>query len=226
MGAFIRSRACRAREKGSMQQLPGIAAFVFLLASATATAQGDAGRGRDYYRSCTACHGAEAEGNPALGAPRLSHLAPAYLVAQLEKFKAGIRGGEGSGPTARQMQPMAAGLVDRQAMLDVAAFIDSLPERQPDTRPQGDARLGGDYFNQFCGACHGPAAEGNPALQSPALAGANDWYLAGQLRAFRDGSRGSHPDDRTGRQMRAMAVLLPDEQAILDVVAFIASLGQ
>jgi cytochrome c oxidase subunit 2 len=47
-----------------------------------------------------------------------------------------------------------------------------------------------------------------------------------QLQAFREGTRGRHPDDRTGKQMRAMAGVLPSEQAMRDVVAFITSLQQ
>ena len=77
-----------------------------------------------------------------------------------------------------------------------------------------------------CGACHGAAAEGNVALNSPRLAGSDDWYLLAQLQAFRSGQRGSHPEDRTGRQMRAMAGVLPDEQSMRDVVAFIRTLAE
>ena len=73
---------------------------------------------------------------------------------------------------------------------------------------------------------HGPAAEGNVALNSPRLAGSDDWYMVAQLQAFRSGQRGTHPDDRTGRQMRAMAGVLPDDKAIADVVAFVNSLAQ
>jgi cytochrome c553 len=146
-------------------------------------------------------------------------------VAQLEKFRAGLRGGEGATASARQMAPMAASLPDEQALLDVAAYIASLDSAPSPATVSGDVALGGDYFNQFCGACHGPKAEGNVALHSPALAGSDDWYLMAQLKAFRDGSRGAHPEDRSGRQMRAMAAVLPSEQALADVVAFIRSLA-
>ena len=39
------------------------------------------------------CHGAQGEGNRSPNAPRLTHLAPVYIVAQLQKFKQGTRGG-------------------------------------------------------------------------------------------------------------------------------------
>jgi cytochrome c oxidase subunit 2 len=60
---------------------------------------------------------------------------------------------------------------------------------------------------------------------APTLAGASDWYLVTQLRAFRSGLRGMHEDDKGGKQMRPMSLLLPDEKAIEDVVTFVYSLG-
>ncbi len=195
------------------------------IASSTARAEADRERGKALYATCAACHGADAAGNAALRAPRLNHLRPVYVLAQLEKFRTGQRGGEGASAQARQMAPMAANLPDAQALLDVAAYIASLDSAPPAATVQGDAALGADYYNQFCGACHGPAAAGNVALNSPTLAGTDDWYLLAQLAAFRDGSRGAVAGDRSGRQMRAMAAVLPSEQAVMDVVAFIQSQG-
>jgi cytochrome c553 len=186
-------------------------------------ADGDVEAGKRQYAACAACHGAAAEGSPALQAPRLNHLRPVYVLAQLRNFRDGLRGGE-PGTAAAQMVAMAATLPDEQAMLDVATYIASLSGGPSAATVEGDRDMGADYYNQFCGACHGPAAEGNVALHSPRLAGTDDWYLLAQLRAFREGSRGSHPEDRTGRQMRAMAGVLPGEQAARDVVAFIRSL--
>ena len=123
------------------------------------------------------------------------------------------------------MAGMAGTLAGSQAILDVAGYVASLETELPDRTIEGDVQLGADYYNQFCGACHGPAAQGNPALNSPALAGADDWYLLAQLKAFRAGMRGAHAEDRTGRQMLAMAGVLPDEEAMRDVVAFIGSLA-
>lgn len=196
-----------------------------LMFAAQAKAQGDADTGKSLFASCMACHGAQAEGNAALNAPRLSHLEPTYIAAQLGKFKNGQRGGDGASDSARQMAPMAAILADDQAVQDVSAFIGTLAGSQSVATVQGDGATGGDYYNQFCGACHGAGATGNPALNSPRLAGSDDWYIVGQLQAFRDGSRGSHPDDRSGRQMRAMAGTLPDEQALNDIAAYLHSLG-
>lgn len=192
--------------------------------SCLALAEGKAEAGKAHYAACIACHGDRGQGNPALNAPRLNHLEPVYVAAQLEKYRSGIRGGESSSATSRQMAPMAAILPDEQAVLDVAAYATSLDSEKPTASIVGDITLGGDYYNQFCGACHGAAAVGNVALNSPRLAGSSDWYLLAQLKAFRSGERGAHPQDNTGKQMRAMAVILPNDQALKDVVAYLASL--
>lgn len=190
-----------------------------------AAAAGELAAGEVAYSSCAACHGAAGEGNAALKAPSLTHLEPAYIVAQLDKFRSGLRGGSGAEAQAIQMAAMANTLADDQAVIDVAQYIATFADVRNTGTVQGDVALGADYYNQMCGACHGPAAEGNSALSSPALAGADDWYLLDQLTAFRTGKRGTHADDRSGRQMRAMSGVLPSEQAVKDVVAFIGSLG-
>ncbi len=190
-----------------------------------AVAADDMAAGKASYASCIACHGDSAQGNQALNAPRLNHLEPVYIAAQLQKFRDGIRGGEGDTAISRQMAPMAATLADAKAMADVAAYIASLDSPSSPVTVSGDVAMGADYYNQFCGACHGAGAVGNPALNSPRLVGADDWYMHAQLLSFRGGHRGSHPEDKTGRQMRAMAAVLPDEQAVKDVVAYLRSLA-
>lgn len=195
------------------------------LLTSLAFAEGDVAQGKTVYTSCVSCHGKQGGGNAELAAPRLSHLPAVYILAQLDKFRSGTRGGKETSAAAQQMAAMAATLTDEQALYDVATYVATLQGAGTPAAVSGDVVLGGDYYNQFCGACHGAAAQGNPALNSPPLAGADDWYLVSQLQAFREGVRGSQPDDKTGRQMRAMASVLPNEKAIADVVAYISSLG-
>ena len=208
------------------QTLKVALALVGLMTAALPAFAQNAEAGKSQYATCVACHGANAQGNQALSAPRLNHLQPVYIAAQLDKFRSGIRGGEGASATAMQMAPMAAILADDQAVQDVAAYIAGLDSEPSAATLEGDVVMGADYYNQFCGACHGAGAVGNLALNSPRLAGGDDWYLQAQLLAFRAGQRGSHPKDTTGRQMRAMAVILPDEQAVKDVVAYLNGLGK
>lgn len=75
-----------------------------------------------------------------------------------------------------------------------------------------------------CVACHGGNGEGNKALQSPAIAGQEAWYLERQLRNFQKGIRGSHEDDTYGKQMAPMAATLATDGDIRNVAAYIASL--
>jgi cytochrome c553 len=194
--------------------------------SAPLHAADDPARGKALYATCVACHGSEAQGNQVMNAPRLNHLAPVYIVEQLQKFKSGMRGGEGSAGSAQQMAAIAATLADEQAMYDLAAYIKTLQGEVSAVTVEANVEQGASYYRQYCAACHGPDAGGNLALHSPRLAGADDWYLVAQLNAFRSGGRGAHPDDRTGRQMRAMAGVLPDDEAVAAVAAYIRSLQQ
>ena len=87
----------------------------------------------------------------------------------------------------------------------------------------GDVAKGKTLY-AICSACHGANGEGMAALNAPANAGQDPWYMTRQLKNFRAGIRGAHPDDAFGAQMRPMAMVLADDQAIADVVAYISSL--
>ena len=87
---------------------------------------GDVAAGQALYATCAACHGAAAEGNVALNAPKLSLQQDWYIVRQLENFKSGARGAHASDVFGAQMRPMAMILVDAAAQKNVAAYIASL----------------------------------------------------------------------------------------------------
>ena len=87
----------------------------------------------------------------------------------------------------------------------------------------GDVAKGKALYN-ICAACHGANAEGTAALNAPANAGQDPWYMIRQLKNFRAGIRGADPDDTFGAQMRPMAMMLSSDQDIADVVAYITSL--
>lgn len=69
----------------------------------------------------------------------------------------------------------------------------------------------GAELYQVCAVCHGDKAQGNEAFGAPRLAGQHGWYLDTQLRNFRAGVRGKHPDDDNGQVMQPMAAALSDE---------------
>jgi cytochrome c oxidase subunit 2 len=89
---------------------------------------------------------------------------------------------------------------------------------------KGDALKGKDLFTT-CIACHGNNAQGMQVLNAPNLVAQDAWYLQRQLANFKARIRGAHADDIYGAQMAPMAQTLADEQAIVDVVAYIKTLS-
>jgi cytochrome c oxidase subunit 2 len=63
--------------------------------------------GQAQFAVCTACHGAQGEGNQMLSAPRLAGQAGWYLKRQLKNFKHGLRGSDANDSYGAQMAPMA-----------------------------------------------------------------------------------------------------------------------
>jgi cytochrome c553 len=84
---------------------------------------GDAERGRAHYQSCVACHGANGEGVQPLNGPSLNRTNDWYQLAQMQKFKQGIRGSNAADVTGSTMRPLIDPLPDEQAMKDVLAFL-------------------------------------------------------------------------------------------------------
>jgi cytochrome c oxidase subunit 2 len=186
-------------------------------------AGGSAGAGKALYAVCAGCHGAQAEGNPALHAPKLAGQGDWYLKRQLKNYKLGARGTHDKDVFGKTMAPMAATLADDAAIANVVAYIGTLPVKPAPATVAGRAHKGqGSYVT--CAACHGPGGRGLQATNAPALAGMSDWYLVTQLKNFRQGIRGTHAKDMYGPQMSTMTGMLTSEQAIDDVVAHINTL--
>ncbi|MCG8557500.1 MAG: cytochrome c [Proteobacteria bacterium] len=87
---------------------------------------GDKQAGQALYTPCTACHGPKGAGNPLLKSPPINRASDWYLLAQLKKFKEGVRGSDPRDITGAQMAPMAKVLADEQAMRNVVAYVMSL----------------------------------------------------------------------------------------------------
>jgi len=69
------------------------------------------------------------------------------------------------------------------------------------------------------------SAAGSPSPNGPATNHGSDWYQKTQIENFKAGIRGTNPKDTTGMLMRPMAMTLVDEQAVLDVIAYITTLS-
>jgi cytochrome c oxidase subunit 2 len=91
------------------------------------------------------------------------------------------------------------------------------------THAAGDPAKGRALY-ATCASCHGANGEGNQALNAPAIAGQQDWYLTRQLKNYQDGIRGTHPKDIYGMQMRPMSMVVWGETKTADIVAYITSL--
>ena len=176
--------------------------------------------GRALYAPCIACHGASAEGNPALNSPALAGQSAAYISRQLGHFRTGLRGSVEGDTFGAQMVPMARLLADDTAVEHVAAYLASLPGAKPAATIDGDPVQGNKHYQSKCGACHGSSGQGNDALNSPKLTGIGDAYLVRQVQGFQRGFRGSRPDDKYGKQMKMMSVLVSDEE-LSDVAAYL-----
>ena len=194
-------------------------------AQTVAAAEADTVAGQVAYAPCSACHGQNGEGNLALNAPRLAGLDDWYLRRQLKNYKLGIRGSDPADVLGGQMRGMASTLVDDAAINNVVAYIgtfDAVPAVQTIS---GDVAHGEELW-QTCRNCHGKEGQGIWAMNAPRSAGMDDWYIAAQLKNFRDGVRGVDRQDPYGRQMAQIAQMLDDDQEITDLVAYINTLGQ
>jgi len=186
---------------------------------------GDPTRGQQLFQGvCFACHGLDGAGKAELGSPSLHQQEPWYLVAQLTKFRAGIRGVHAEDLHGGQMRPMSLTLPDDQAMSDVALYVTSVDGPRPPNTLEGDAQRGLQIYTNICVVCHGADGKGLPQFRSPAIAGQSDWYVEKQIHKFRDGVRGADPRDEAGAQMKAIMTHLKDESEIRDVTVYVASL--
>ena len=203
-----------------------VSALAILLASASPIAARGTGRGAEIYQLCAQCHAKDANGNPAFRAPAIAGLQQWYIERQLQNFRAGLRGVHPEDYQGMRMRPMALTLTHAGDVEDVAGYIANLTPRKPaPSLTGGDSAKGSQYF-KTCLVCHGPDAAGTQKMNAPRLALASDWYLFDQLKNFRAGRRGTNPADTNGLLMRSMALTLPDEQAVRDVIAYIMTLSK
>ncbi|MBI3056270.1 MAG: c-type cytochrome [Betaproteobacteria bacterium] len=193
-------------------------------AQTSAQATSDAAAGKPLYAVCAACHGAQAEGNAALHAPKLSGQGDWYLKRQLKYYKQGVRGAHAKDVFGKMMAPMAATLGDDAAINNVSAYIRTLPDNPAPATVKGNANNGQRHYVTTCAACHGANGRGIQAMNAPGLKGMSDWYLVTQLKNFKQGIRGAHPQDMYGGQMALLAAILTDDRAVDDLVAYINTL--
>jgi cytochrome c oxidase subunit 2 len=177
-----------------------------------------------YVGACAPCHGLSGEGYATEFSPKLSGQEDWYLRRQLANFRNDLRGDHEGERWAKQMnfhiKDFAPGQLDA-----FVTYILTLEDVPAEKTIAADATRGKKLYAQSCLVCHAEDGMGNQELHSPRLAGMSDWYMVIQLQKYRADLRGDHPDDVYGKQMAPFAKALPDEQALLDVVAYINTMS-
>ncbi len=208
-----------------------VAAVVGLSGSAFAEDGAEAGvdiaRGEKLFGLCTQCHSSDGGGDSLALAPAIAGMPVWYIEKQLQNFKSGMRGLHAGDTGGLRMYPMSLWLRDAADQKAVATYIASLPATTPahELTEHGDAGKGAGYY-AVCGACHGASGEGNQGMGAPPLTGQSDGYLFESIKKYKSAIRGSGAGDPFGAAMIGMVATLPDDNAILDVIAHIQSLDQ
>jgi cytochrome c553 len=197
--------------------------WALLVACPASMATGAADVGKLKAAACAACHGFD--GN-SVGetTPKLAGQMPEYLVKQMRDLQTGRRGNCNG-------IPRGATQVSESDITDLAAFFTAQPIR-PDAVDSARLALGEQiyvkgrktpHFVPACVGCHGMQGKGKvdwnrimsapPAVLASSIGSQHPAYVAGQLRAFRDGRR----NNDQAAVMRKLAVNLSDEE--IDAVA-------
>lgn len=178
-----------------MRKIIAVAAGV-LLAAVTNAAMAQSTQGAPALAKgvCSACHGPEGQSvSPVF--PRLAGQQQAYIVLQLDAFRAHLR----ADPLAQAyMWGMASQLSDA-TINELATYYSSqkpvagkagAPALMAEGKKIYDGGIPGKKV-AACASCHGPNAEGATAF--PRLAGQHVEYLIAQLEGFKSGTRANAP---------------------------------
>jgi cytochrome c553 len=164
--------------------------------------------GAEIFDTCAACHGANGWGASDGSVPAIAGQSVPVLVQQVVEFQYDAR-------HSIRMQHFTNRhhLATPQDVADVAAYVESLPPRQPaPLRQNPRSGQGASLFADFCASCHGRRAEGNPARRVPRLAAQHPEYLQEQLHDAAEGRRPSMGRDHA----RLLTPLSRDE---IDAIA-------
>jgi cytochrome c553 len=122
-GLRMRPMSRQMKDEGEVKRVADYVASLAPAKPERTILDGDASAGAATYATCLACHGPTGLGNEALKAPPIAGQSDWYLLAQLKKFKDGVRGANPKDTTGGQMRPMAMTLADEKAMKNVVAHI-------------------------------------------------------------------------------------------------------
>ena len=123
-GIAMQPMAAKLTDASIVDIVSWVGAWEFV--AADVSIEGNINQGRTAYQICASCHGANAEGNEALGAPALAGQNDWYLLTQINNFRAGIRGAHQDDSFGAQMLSMVASLRDDQTAINVVSYINTL----------------------------------------------------------------------------------------------------
>lgn len=172
------------------------------------------------YAACAACHGPIGEGIEANHAPRLAGQDKDFLRQQILDFQQGTRAPDPISPHASLMEALARQL-SKVEIENILTEISKFPIMEPPQRYDGDRSHGQQLYQQNCSICHGDRGFGDPTTHMPRLNHQHSWYILRQLQRFRTGERGGEKGTAAARSMQFYSTLLPDNQAVLDVIAYL-----
>lgn len=226
-----------------------VVATVLVSGVATAQAAPNAANGQTIFtqgkgdaQPCQTCHGDKAQGNDAMGAPRLANLGYGYVIKQLTDFSKDKRTPAGVGA----VMPGFAKALSEQDRRDVSAYVNSL-NNPPELSNLQELKAGGQQVGEAYKG-QGMVGYGLPEKKMPACISCHEYngrgadpmfpkigqqkyvYLLNQLKSWRasaaDVAAGTVPrtnDPEVGKVgvMRAVAKVMSDED-ILNVAAFLS----
>ncbi len=223
-----------------------VVATLLVSGMATAEAAGIAGnaangqtiftQGKGDAQPCQTCHGDKAQGNDAMGAPRLANIGYGYVIKQLTNFSQDKRTPAGVGA----VMPGFAKALSEQDRRDVSAYVNSL-NTTPELSNLQELKAGGQQVGEVykgaeiaehgtskasaCSSCHAYNGRGaDPVF--PRIGQQKYVYLFNQLHNWRanatDVAAGTVPrtNDPAG-MMRGVAKNLTDED-IINVAAYMS----
>jgi cytochrome c oxidase cbb3-type subunit III len=156
---------------------------------------------RLYLDNCAGCHGTDARGNQALGAPDLADIDALY-GNDSNTILTSIRDGRNG------VMPAWGPALGRDGVNEVTSYVLSLSGV---TAPKDWVTAGKGRFDTMCAACHGGEGRGNPLLGAPNLTD-DIWLYGGDFTSvattIRDGHSGVMPAWRhrlSNDEMRSIA---------------------
>jgi cytochrome c553 len=146
-----------------------------------------------FAANCARCHQPDGSGSPTEAVPRIAGQHFQVIVKQLADF----RDSERFDP--RMTAASSHLLKGPQALADVAAYLEALPEpSRVETGPDKFVHVGAVAYQRGCVHCHGTAGEGNDELRYPAVRAQHYSYLVRQLEAMAGGKRPNAAWDHSG----------------------------